>query len=66
MTHMSPTPAELDAMTYDEALAHAQRELAELPPGSPHAEPMAEAFLDLLFQKRTGIPGIFRSIIEAS
>lgn len=66
MNHLSPTPAEIDAMTYADALAHARRELAELPPGSPHAEQMAEAFGDLLFQKRTGIPGILRSIVEAS
>lgn len=59
MTHVSPTPAELDGMTCDELLAHAQRELAELPPESPHAGNLIEGFNMLAHQKRTGAPGIF-------
>lgn len=60
MNHISPTPAELDAMTYDEIVAHAKRELEALPPGSHHIDDLIEAFEMLLFQKQTGIPGIFK------
>lgn len=52
-----PTPAELDAMTYDEALAFTQRVLEELPPDEDPSI-FIEGFEMLLYQKRTGRPGI--------